>query len=617
MISFEWSNGNTTSTSINVTRSGTYYAKVTDADGCVGTSNKIKVIVNDKLIAPVIQVSGPTTYCESGSVTFSVTPIEGTSYYWRKDGQTINEFKGMTSITVTEPGVYSILETNSCGPAYSQNPTEFVIDHPIPSFSIVARNNLEFCEGDSLVLTAPDIPHVKYVWKKNGIPFGKDSLVQVTKESGLYTVDLINTCGAYTSSNTLKGTLLATPKITEVIDGRGCVNTKITLTAKGGTNGSYRWYTSKESIAISGAVNETFTTDALSKTTTFYVATTNGQCESPRTPVQAIVETPPTAPKISFTGPTTVCSGESVRLHTKAIEGMLYQWKKDGKVISAAQDTVYDAVESGTYTLDINNSCNVTATSNAVKVEVRAPVEPPMVQGSGSCEPTSLTLVAYGGDSNGYRWYDDAESLIPIPNATGSTFVTPKLTATKTYYVSVVRGACESTRVPVQALIIPFPEADAGETVIIEQGKSAVLQGSGGVTYHWEPATDLSDPEIANPVASPKETITYTLTVTNEAGCQDTDEVLVLVEKVLQIPNAFSPNGDGVNDNWKIGNILEFPGVQLKVFDRWGNKIYQNDSYQNEWDGTYRGRVVPVGTYFYIFTLPSKRQLTGYLNVVQ
>jgi len=614
---YEWSNGNTISKSINVTNAGTYFVKVTDENGCVGTSNKIKVVVNDKLKAPVIEASGPTAVCESGSITLSVPYIEGTSYYWRKDGTTI--IKGaVTSITVTEPGVYSLMESNSCGAASSKKSVEFIIDHPISKFSITNNKPLNFCQGDSITFNAPVVPNATYIWKKNGIPFGNGQPEQVIKEEGRYSVDLINACGVYTSSNQLQVTVMPAPEALEVTGGRGCTNSRITLSAKGVANGMYQWYTSeKGETAIAGAINETFVTPALSTTTTYYVTASNGRCESERIPVVATVETVPAAFTITFTGSSTICYGESAMLKVPSQEGIIYQWKKNGKSVSGAVDSIFYAAEDGTYTLEVRNSCGSKASANSVKVNVKSPIAPPIVQGSGSCEPTSLTLKAAGGSSNSYRWYDSSASNEPIPNATGNTFVTPKLKVSKTYYVSVMQGGCESAKVPVAALILPFPEANAGETQIIEAGQSVMLHGSGGTTYEWEPATDLSDPNIANPVASPKETTTYRLTVTNQAGCQDTAHVLVLVEKALTIPNAFSPNGDGVNDAWQIGNILEFPGVKLEVFNRWGNKIYQNDSYQNEWNGTYRGSIIPVGTYFYIFTLPSRRKLTGYLNVVQ
>lgn len=366
---YEWSNGNTSSKTINVSTAGTYFVTVTDENGCVATSNKIKVKVNSKLQQPVIQTSGPTTVCGSGSVILSVPAVEGASYYWRKDGMVFE--KNTTTVTVSEPGVYSIMESNACGQAFSKTSVSFIVDHPVPAFKITADKPLELCVGDSITLTAPTVANATYIWKKDGVAFGGGEPQQRVGEPGRYSLDLKNACGVYASAN---------------------------------------------------------------------------------------------------------------------------------------------------------------------KLEVR---------------------------------------------------------------------------------FLPAPVADAGKPQVIETGQSTRLQGSGGTSYSWEPATGLSNPYIADPIASPTTTTTYKLTVTNAAGCEDTAQVTITVEKGLEIPNAFSPNGDGVNDTWEIGKITDFPGVKLEVFNRWGNRIYHNDSYQNEWNGTYRGSIIPVGTYLYVFTFPSKRKVTGYVNVVQ
>ncbi|WP_242922493.1 gliding motility-associated C-terminal domain-containing protein [Pontibacter liquoris] len=615
-LKYTWSNGTTGVDRINVTKAGKYSVIVTDENGCTGTSNIIEVTQSKTLKRPTIEASGPTSVCEVGSVTLSVPAITGASYEWKKDGVTFA--KGVNSIVVTEPGEYTILETNPCGPVYSRNKVDFIIDHPVPSFSVIADGPLQFCPGDSVMLYAPDVPNATYVWKKDGVAFGDSLQEQAIKEAGTYTVELVNTCGVFVSNNKLTAAILPAPVPPKTTGGGGCKDSPITLKASGGTNGMYRWYTSEfGGTPIKGAVNDTFVTPPLRESYTYYVAISNGSCDSFRTPVEAKVEEIPPQPAITYTGALSVCNGEVVRLAGQKIAGAIYQWKKDGKIIPNAQDSVYYAAESGTYSLEFSNLCGARASSKPVTVEIRKVVTPPTVQNDGSCEPASLTLLAFGGDVNGYRWYENPVSADPIPNATGATFVTPRLEKSHTYYVSVVKDGCESERVPVEAIITTPPKANAGKTVVIEQGKGAELQGSGGVQYHWEPATGLSNPNIANPIASPQETITYHLTVTNEAGCQDTASVVVLVEKALKIPNAFSPNGDGVNDTWHVGGITEFPGVKLEVFTRWGNKIFESDSYQNEWDGTYRGSRLPENTYMYIFTLPSKRQITGYVNLVQ
>ena len=77
----------------------------------------------------------------------------------------------------------------------------------------------------------------------------------------------------------------------------------------------------------------------------------------------------------------------------------------------------------------------------------------------------------------------------------------------------------------------------------------------------------------------------------------------------------FSPNGDGINDSWKIPNISEMGKVQVKIYDRNGSIVYQSDDYQNNWDGTYRGQQLPVGVYVCIMHTSRQGVITGVINL--
>jgi gliding motility-associated-like protein len=152
----------------------------------------------------------------------------------------------------------------------------------------------------------------------------------------------------------------------------------------------------------------------------------------------------------------------------------------------------------------------------------------------------------------------------------------------------------------VQAIVQPLPTADAGEDLTVRLGDKIQLQGSGGVKYNWSPAQGLSDLYVANPVAQPAVTTTYTLTVTSAEGCTSTDEVTVKVQQDVLIPNTFTPNNDGTNDVWVIKNIEDYPGCKIEIFNRWGNKVYDSAGYSQPWNGTANnGQELPVTTYFY------------------
>jgi gliding motility-associated-like protein len=127
--------------------------------------------------------------------------------------------------------------------------------------------------------------------------------------------------------------------------------------------------------------------------------------------------------------------------------------------------------------------------------------------------------------------------------------------------------------------------------------------GPPGSTYAWGPSSGLGDPTMANPVASPAGTTTYTVFVTDANGCVGSDTMNLVVVPAIKFPNGFTPNGDGVNDVWQIDNIYLFPDCQVEVYNRWGELLFNSIGYNPPWDGRFEGKDVPVGTYYYIIKL--------------
>ncbi len=148
----------------------------------------------------------------------------------------------------------------------------------------------------------------------------------------------------------------------------------------------------------------------------------------------------------------------------------------------------------------------------------------------------------------------------------------------------------------------------AGNDTIIVLGYPFTLKATGGQYYQWSPADYLSDPNIANPAVDFPDTGRYTfiLTATNDEGCLATDTILVWVvgSENIFVPNAFSPNGDGINDflEPRIIGIAQINNFQ--VFNRWGQRVYSSlmDNYP-QWDGSYNGRPADLGTYFWMMNV--------------
>lgn len=145
--------------------------------------------------------------------------------------------------------------------------------------------------------------------------------------------------------------------------------------------------------------------------------------------------------------------------------------------------------------------------------------------------------------------------------------------------------------------------------------EDTILYGSGefsqldvdfvaGYTYQWTPETGLDDPTIHNPVATPEETTTYTVLVTDEGGCQTYREITIVVlnpdceEPNIFLPNAFTPNGDGENDFLYVrSNIIET--VELAIYNRWGQKVFETTDKNIGWNGTYKNELLTPDVYGY------------------
>lgn len=138
------------------------------------------------------------------------------------------------------------------------------------------------------------------------------------------------------------------------------------------------------------------------------------------------------------------------------------------------------------------------------------------------------------------------------------------------------------------------------------------------VSYLWTPDTYLDANNVLSPVTSATDDITYTLQVTGIGGCVASDNISILVLRPPMPPNAFSPNGDGVNDTWQIRYLDRYPDATVEVYDRYGQLLYQSVNYLVPWDGTYKGKSLPIGTYYYIINPKNGRQtISGSVTIIK
>ena len=157
--------------------------------------------------------------------------------------------------------------------------------------------------------------------------------------------------------------------------------------------------------------------------------------------------------------------------------------------------------------------------------------------------------------------------------------------------------------VSVTVNIFSLPVVDAGPDLTILLGNSELINAtSDGISFLWQPGSGLNDSAILQPLAAPVITTTYIITADNGFGCLATDTVVVFVTDgtipVLYFPNAFSPNEDGINDFFDYLNF-GFDKIWLKIYNRWGQLIYETDLPHDGWDGKVDDLPCSMGVYVY------------------
>jgi len=172
-----------------------------------------------------------------------------------------------------------------------------------------------------------------------------------------------------------------------------------------------------------------------------------------------------------------------------------------------------------------------------------------------------------------------------------------------TYPVSLIvftNTGCSDT-VSKDVTVYPLPTIKAfGDTTICEKDK-ALLQAEGGVSYVWTPTDNMTCPTCDTTYVRPPRNMTFTVTGTDEHGCKNDDSVGVTLREcncIVSLPTAFTPNGDGKNDRFKV-IATDMSAVHMEIYNRWGQPVYYSTFTDHSWDGTYKGVPCDAGTYYY------------------
>ncbi|MFN4893001.1 MAG: YCF48-related protein [Bacteroidota bacterium] len=261
-----------------------------------------------------------------------------------------------------------------------------------------------------------------------------------------------------------------------------------------------------------------------------------------------------------------------------------------------------------TVTASLNGCTKSTPVAVQTKtVTVNAGADQTVCSGS----PASLQATS---DSTGvsYSW-SPSTGLSSTSVANPTATLTGTQAFTQTYTVTATLNGCTRTD-QVDVRVNPLPVISAGPDRTIVSGDEIILTGSGianPTSILWTPNTAITGANTYTPSVKPTTTTTYTLTVRDNNNCVSTDNAIVnVLPYCINIMNAFTPNGDGINDRWLVVNSggVCTRQISVGVYNRHGNLVYKNDNYNNDWIGVYNGKPVPDGTYYYVV---SYRLITG------
>lgn len=582
---YNWLPGGQTTSSVNGLCAGTYFIQVIDANGCITTDTVI--------ITQPSQIQGNPfivqTNCGACNASITLTPSGGTapySYLWLPGNQVTPGISGLCAgvytVTITDANnctqSYTIPITNMNGPTVSITPTNLTCNSG--------------CIGAANAVVNGGTPPYTYSWSTGGTNASVTGLC-----AGTYTLTVIdaNNC------STLVTTTITQPPPISFNAGilnqplcNGDCNGDITVLPVGGTLPfSYFWTPLGQTTAtITGLCFGTYTVT---------VTDANG-CTG--TQVFVLNDPPPitfSSVVVTNSSCNTINDGAINITVTGGTGAFTYAWS------NGATTEDLTNILSGTYSVVVTDANGCSTTTN---VTVNANVSVIAVAGTdtSACAGSSFTFDGSGSvNASTWQWYE-----IPAMTNLGTNqtiTVTNPTPGTYTYILITTNGGCSDTDT-VSLTVNPLPFANAGNdqnTIIsspVNIGGSPT--GPGGSTYLWQPGGSLNDSLSANPVATPTVTTTYTVIVTSAQGCTAIDSVTITVLPEIVFPNGISPNGDGSNDTWIIDNIGIFPNNWVEVYNRWGELLFHGDGYDNVnvfWDGTYKGKPVPVGTYYYIINL--------------
>ncbi|HTJ12415.1 MAG TPA: gliding motility-associated C-terminal domain-containing protein [Dinghuibacter sp.] len=624
-----------------LTTGTTYYVAAADGQlGCTSATRTPDAIVIGSQPATPTLTTASVQVCAGANVSLQVqNPVAGLVYNWLSSPTAATPLFTGPSYTITGDtvsGTYYVAASTSGGCTSASDAVATVTVNPAPGTPAVQSPNLTVCPGNAAVFSISNPqPGVTYNWyasASGGTPLSAGSSFSTgpLAAGAMYFVGATNAGGCsspglttvtVTVANNLTPPQLATSQVT---DCSGQPAQFMVANPQGGL--TYNWYDAPSggNLVFTGS---TYTINGPVASDTFYVGSSasGGACVSATRTIAILTVAPlPTAPSVITPG-AQVCSGGSVSLQvSNPVSGDTYNWYAaatgGSPVFTGTIYNLTNVTASGEYFVEtVSGGCS-SPTRTPVSVDIAAAAASPTVTASstGICPGSDATLMATSTTAGAtFSWYTSAAGGTPV--ATGPSFTTGALISDTTFYVGAASAqGCSGTTLTPISLAQLQPLAPPTVTVQTRTPTS--------VTFQWTPVTGAvayqvsldSGTTFITPTSGPTG---LTETITNLAPNQTaTVEVKALGAAPCQtstasarasgvsdnplgdnifVPNVFSPNGDGNNDVLYVySNAIAT--MVFRIYNQWGQEVFESRSVNTGWDGTMGGQKQPVGVYVYV-----------------
>ena len=567
-------------------------------------------------------ISPATCGANNGSIALTATGgTEPLSYVWNT---TPPQFTATASGLSAGNYTATISDANGCTTTYQGTVTSTSAITATASATPAA-----ICNGDSATLTANTSgANYTYTWSPGGQT--GQSIRVGPADTTTYTVTVQDASGCSTTAIvTLPVKKKPIASFTS-LPSRFCLHNQdtVTFTGTAGSNATYNWNFGGATVVSGTGTGPYVLQYATPGNQTITLTVTENGCSSAQA-TNTVVADAFSHPSFTAT-PNAVCSGDTIQVTFTgtAATGATPVWNWGGGTVVSGSGLGPYAVKyttAGSIQLVINNNtCSDTTSVQNIAI-TPLPVASFTPSATQACTPATISFTNTSQNATTYSWtFGDATT------ATDQT-PAPHLYTNSGSYSVVLRatnGNCSATSAPQTIRVIDPPVADFISTPDVTATPLQISQAqfsftntsTGATTYKWT-FGDADSSTAANPLHryTTAGSFTVTLTAYNSLGCSDTASktpYIIIPDSSLRIPNAFSPNSDGINDRWMIPGLLGYPTARVEIFDRYGQLVFTSTGYNTPWDGRRNGKDVPIGTYYYVIRT-SLRNYSGWVFIMR